>query len=93
MNNQNRLEYVTKIIFEELKIPQILGVRAFWINSRAKIIIYSSEKLNDAQKEEIDIAISEIIAQFSEGFFEDEFIVLSHGEDLISDHLAYKKIA
>lgn len=91
MNKQNRLEYATKVIFEDLKIPQIICVRAFWIYSTAKIIIYSSEELNDEQKEDIDVAITEIIAQFPEGFFEDEFIVLSTGKELNNDHLAFQK--
>lgn len=76
MSEQSRLEYVTKLAFDELNVMQIRGVIASWKDEVAHILIYLSRELDEQQKEDVENSIVEIISQFSHGVFKVEYIYL-----------------
>ena len=92
MNNQNELSNFTKIIFKELNIPKIRAVTAFWKEKAACITFYYEGNLTEEEQELASVACGEIIANFSEGLLEENYIQLDLPKPIPdAKYIAYRR--
>lgn len=77
MTNQNRLNYLVKLIFDELGVCKIKNIEAVWEDNVAYVKIYLFSKLDEKEKEDIETGLAEIMAQFEEGTLKEEYILVT----------------
>lgn len=75
MNEQKHLQYIVKLTFDNLCIPEILAVKALWKGDLVELVIGCSAELSEDQKEIVDIGLTEIMAQFSHGQLKEQYVV------------------
>lgn len=91
MNRQYRLEYLIKQTFEELNLPKVFAVKGYWEDSTVHIQIYIVAQLNNKQKEDVEVGLAEIMAQFPEGTLSYEYLEISSPLEIVNKkYLAFE---
>ena len=70
------LKLVIKKNFTDLKNSEIRGIVGYWEEDTAKVFVYLPKQLSETEMEDIDCALTEVMAQFGEGFFQVNYIFL-----------------
>jgi len=92
MNLQNQLLYVTQLRVKEINSPKIRGVTATWKDGiTASISFYFDGEITEEDFDSASDACGEIIAQFSNGFLEENYIRWDYPKPLPKENLAYKR--
>src|SRR5262245_49955067 len=92
MNLQDQLLYVTQLRVQEINSPKIRGVTAVWKDDlTANISFYFDGEITEDDFDSASDACGEIIAQFSNGLLEENYIRLDYPKPLPNENLAYKR--
>lgn len=90
--SQKRLEFLVKQAFNFDEWTSLRGIIANWKKDTLYIDFFFSEKIDDEIKENASVLASEILAQYVDGFLEENYFYLPLFEDLpISSFWVYKK--
>lgn len=82
MNSQNRLSLIAKEFINPEEWPTLRGVEGSWNEQTLKINFYFGEKIDDILQEEASVLATEILAQYADGYLEENYIYLPNSVSL-----------
>ena len=89
---QKHLLYITKIFVQKIKSSKIRGVTAFWKGKTACISFYFDGEVTEDDFDSASDACGEIIAHFSNGLLEENYIRWDYPKPLPDEQfLAYRR--
>jgi hypothetical protein len=91
MNIQENLLYITELELKRLNSNKIRGVTAYWNDNTACLSFYFDGAISDEDIENASEVCTYIIAHFSNGLLEENYIRLDYPKPLPEEFLAYKR--